>query len=979
MQTNALICLINQTNHLLDHQDSCDNGRYKMMEILRYTDLNLSGVSDAFNRTVGFLRSGDFRAADVKKLKGTPYYRAKLSDADRLLFRFGSYGGNTYLLLLEVIHAHAYEKSRFLNGAKVNESKLEPVQDPGAVSEKEAVALPYVNPRQDRFHVLDKIISFDDTQVEAFGLRTPLILIGAAGSGKTVLTLEKLKALHGDVLYVTLSAYLAENARNLYYSYGYENEKQNIDFLSLREYVETLRVPAGRPITFRAFADWFARHAHSAGFKDTHMLFEEFNGVLTGMTVEKAALDLEEYLALGIKQSIFPCEQRERVHALFQRYREWLGGSGWYNPNIVAFEYLSLCKARYDFAVVDEVQDITNVQLHLILKSLRNPEQFVLCGDSNQIVHPNFFSWAKVKSLFYDKRAQGRAEIIRVLNANYRNSPQVTDVANRLLLVKNARFGSIDRESNYLVKSVSERVGTVELVRDAAVTRSEIDKKTSRSTGFAVIVMREEDKPEAKQSFKTPLVFSVQEAKGLEYENIVLLNCVSNNARAFDEITTGVTAADIDKDLRYARAADKSDKSLEAYKFYTNALYVALTRAVRNVYLIESHTNHRLWSLLGLAEIKGEVQVKAEASSDEDWKEEARKLEMQGKAEQAEAIRKTILVTQDVPWRVLTPDSLEDLKKEALNPGHYNRQAKLLLFDYAVIHHVPALFQALAELQFKQAEDPFRSIGPIRQKYQRDYADPSHKELKKKLNQYGVDFRDQLNRTPLMIAAQLGQVDLAADLVKAGAHLNMRDNWGRNPLQIALLEAYRSGDYAQRHVGGIYQLLTPSSIKVKVQGRMIKIDQHLMEFFILQSMIAMFQDIARVKTKYDLPAFQTADFVHALEYFPEHVIPERRKKRSYLSSILAKNEVERNDPYNRFLFVRVKIGRYILNPALEIDVEGEWINVYDLIGISDLEQENDESTWQGHALQSVLRFVRARQAEAALLTASQPPAPTSST
>jgi len=268
------------------------------MNVLQYTDLDVSGVNNAFNRTAAFLQAGDFRAADVKKLKGTPFYRAKLSDADRLLFRFGSYGGNTYLMLLEVIRGHAYEKSRFLNGAKVDESKLEQAPSLTASSDLDRIPLPYVNPRQNRFHVLDKIVSFDDRQAEAFALRTPLILIGAAGSGKTVLTLEKLKCLQGDVLYVTLSAYLADNARNLYYSFGYENDRQSVDFLSLREYVETLRVPPGRPITFRAFADWFARHAHGSGLNDAHMVFEEFNGVLTGMSVDKACLDRDEYLSM---------------------------------------------------------------------------------------------------------------------------------------------------------------------------------------------------------------------------------------------------------------------------------------------------------------------------------------------------------------------------------------------------------------------------------------------------------------------------------------------------------------------------------------------------------------------------------------------------------------------------------------------------------------------------------------------------------
>jgi len=70
----------------------------------------------------------------------------------------------------------------------------------------------------------------------------------------------------------------------------------------------------------------------------------------------------------------------------------------------------------YDFVAVDEVQDLTNVQLSLVLRSLKAPGQFVIAGDANQIVHPNFFSWSKVKSLFWrgawrdarDRRAPAR-------------------------------------------------------------------------------------------------------------------------------------------------------------------------------------------------------------------------------------------------------------------------------------------------------------------------------------------------------------------------------------------------------------------------------------------------------------------------------------------------------------------------------------------------------------------------------------------
>ena len=67
------------------------------------------------------------------------------------------------------------------------------------------------------------------------------------------------------------------------------------------------------------------------------------------------------------------------------------------------------------------------------------------------------------------------------------------------------------------------------------------------------------------------------------------------------EIAAGVSPADISaRRLEYARARDKSDKSLEIYKFFVNALYVAMTRAIRNLYLIESDLDHALFALLGL-------------------------------------------------------------------------------------------------------------------------------------------------------------------------------------------------------------------------------------------------------------------------------------------------------------------------------------------------------------------------------------------
>ncbi|KOR31086.1 hypothetical protein TI04_02630 [Achromatium sp. WMS2] len=60
-------------------------------------------------------------------------------------------------------------------------------------------------------------------------------------------------------------------------------------------------------------------------------------------------------------------------------------------------------------------------------------------------------------------------------------------------------------------------------------------------------------------------------------------------------------------------------------------------------------------------------------------------------------------------------------------------------------------------------------------------------------------------------------------------------------------------------------------------------------------------------------------------------VPKRRKKRSYISSILSKNEVFRDGPYNRQLFLRISRVKYIINPKVAVRIAGEWHNIYDLL------------------------------------------------
>ena len=917
------------------------------MKVILYHQLHPKHIPH-FEKTKALLEAGNFRAADVKKL-GPNLYRARLDSSNRLLFSIYRYQEEAYILVLEYIAHHAYDKSRFLRrGATIDESKISTVESPERVAPEPLV---YLNPRLPTFHVLNKVISFDDAQQAVYTLPPPCIVIGSAGSGKTALTLEKMKDAPGEVLYVTRSSYLVHNARNLYYALDYENDDQDVSFLSFTEYLASLHVPPGREMVFRDFAQWFARHRAASRLKDPHPLFEEFQGVITGPSTNSPYLSREAYLGLGIRQSIFAEDERPHVYDLFGKYLAFMQANDYYDTNILSHHYLPLVEPRYDFVVVDEVQDLTTIQLQLILTSLRKPHQFLLCGDANQIVHPNFFSWSTLKSFFYQQEGLAApAELMRILHNNYRNSVNVTEVANRLLKLKHARFGSVDRESNYLVRSNAETSGTVLLLADTASITGDLNQQTRQSTRFAVVVMHPEQKPAARAHFQTPLIFSIQEAKGLEYDNIILYNFTSAAEERFREITRGVSAEDVLAEaFSYARAREKSDKSLEIYKFYINALYVAVTRAVENLYLIEAHPDQRLFEVLGLKRWEDRLDLADQGSSLEEWRQEARRLELQGKQEQADAIRTQILKLKPVPWEVLHGETLRALERQAFDKD--DKKAKLLLFEYALVYQDRNRMHALAERGFRPATQPDKGITPLNQKYFLPYDVKKPDALLRQVDQYGVDFRNPFNQTPLMIAARLGNDDQVARLVELGADTGLINNVGFNASHIALEQACIDAHYAARKLAGVYEKLAPLDIVIQVDGRLVKLDNRLMEFLLLNLMMAMFYTrLGDNVVRFGGGAFSSGDFVEVLRHFPDALVPARRKQRAYISSILAKNEVDRDDKYNRKLFRRLKHGHYIINPRLAVWVEGDWRNMYEVLSLDALGyQRQDRHEWYAFA------------------------------
>ncbi|WP_442587337.1 UvrD-helicase domain-containing protein [Pedobacter sp. AW31-3R] len=921
------------------------------MEIRIYKGLNIGKLGSKVEKICKSLAEGDFRTADVKKMNNG-FYRAKLDDTNRLLFNISTYQQQRYIFILEVIHNHAYEKSRFLNGARIDENKLSSVYEIDDVNDCDTTTISYINRDEKSFHIQDKIISFDQNQEEILHLPTPGIIIGSAGSGKTALTLEKLKILEGNVLYTSLSPYLVENASQLYSSFGYENAKQEVAFLSFYEYLSSIDMPFGKEADYVSFDRWIARYAQSHKIKDTYRVYEEIKGVITGSSVANAFLSKEEYLSLGIKQSIFNGTEREQTYDLFLKYKNWIAEGEYFDSNIHSYELLNKVLPVYDYVIIDEVQDLTNVQLLLILKSLHKQGNFIICGDSNQIVHPNFFSWSQVKTLFYNLELKSDI-ITRILNVNFRNTPAVTAIANRLLLIKNTRFGSIDKESTYLVIPNSDSNGSVEYLENTAKINAELNSKTSMSTKFAVLVLRNEDKAAAKRFYNTPLLFSIQEAKGLEYENIILFNTISSYDKEFRELTNGVTENDLlPENLNFSRSRDKYDKSLEEYKFYVNSLYVGITRAVKNLYIIEDNKKHALLELLGLVHIKQQSSLTDQTSSKDEWQQEARRLEMQGKQEQADAIREQILQLKPVPWSVTRRMDFAELKENALNPEIYNRKAKDRFYCYVVYYNKLQYRKPLAQLKYKAAENwLLYNYAEINTGQVNLYIVDNLKSLKPYFLQYGVDYRTEVNFTPLMICLMSSALKTIDYLLENGARTDLVNNVGNDAFRIALQTCFYVHRQTEPILNTFYHRLVPESLRLRINNKLIKINNYQAEFLILNTMLANLHSKLweakpdhesdhpigendktihnDVSTRSVKPGFTAIDLFDFFGNFSDHVLPQYRRKKTYISSILSKNELHRKGPGNHSLFLRMGSGLYLPHPLMEIQIDGTWVNIYD--------------------------------------------------
>lgn len=264
----------------------------------------------------------------------------------------------------------------------------------------------------------------------------PARVSGSAGTGKTVVALHRaahLARTHPDarVLLTTFSDTLASALHTQLKRLVSSEPKlaERIDVHSLNAIGLRLYKAQHGAVTLasRAAVRQMLEHASGAVGDhkfSLHFLLTEWEQVVDAWQLASWE-DYRDVTRLGRKTRL-PEPQRAVLWAIFEQVRTALAAQK-LMTHAAMFTMLADSKhAPFDFAVVDEAQDLSVAHLRFLAAlGAHRPDALFFAGDLGQRIFQQPFSW---KSLGVDIR--GRSRTLRI---NYRTSHQIRQQADRLL------------------------------------------------------------------------------------------------------------------------------------------------------------------------------------------------------------------------------------------------------------------------------------------------------------------------------------------------------------------------------------------------------------------------------------------------------------------------------------------------------------------------------------------------------------------
>ncbi|CAM2068377.1 UvrD-helicase domain-containing protein [Sulfidibacter corallicola] len=328
-------------------------------------------------------------------------------------------------------------------------------------------------------------------------------------------------------------------------------------------------------------------------------------------------LSLYEYESQGRKKAPNFRFDRKEIYHIFLWYQKQLDRNGlWDELDLVHATGRLLAERatdafRYDFIICDEIQDLTDIQQELLFGLARNPYNLFLCGDSRQIINPSGFRWEELRRHFFERDL--KVPEPRFLSMNFRSSGNIVELANSLLTLKETIFGSRKDERSEDWKFKGRPPMVVTGLDDGAMLATVRRAGANRT----ILVRTEAEQRRLMKLLETELVFTIREAKGLEFDTVLLWKFGA------DPLTLDIWQA-----ILQGKEVDRHEAKI---RHEMNLLYVGITRAKKDLLIYEGQAGSAIWDAPEFAEQifrtddqERIAQVWDVVSTPEEWATQAR-------------------------------------------------------------------------------------------------------------------------------------------------------------------------------------------------------------------------------------------------------------------------------------------------------------------------------------------------------------------
>lgn len=582
----------------------------------------------------------------IKKVAGE-CYKIRLSQAYRLAFKITEENGKSFLWLSKILthsqgnqlHKQGYQ---FLEGELLNYAPLREVLESDSFLDitphHESFAFSTINrvwsPEEEKRLLrnvnCDLRRALNKAQETFLNEEGPILLKGAAGSGKTTVALYRLiKSSAKKKLYVTLTKSLKYFAQECFKNLTDELDVEIPEFLTIEELCLKLinsgnGFKPGKKMSFELFKELsFVKEAFQKTGIDSYILWEEIRAIVKQSSTK---ITRNNYPSFQQNKKVI-----ETVLSIYNEYAQYLSINQMWDDVDLAKAALqgvtSSCLQEYEEVIVDEVQDLTTTQIRLLCYITQTPFGVFMTGDESQSIHGSKFDWLNIKSIIdqaFCQKGYGEKAKMRYLAENYRSPEPIFNLSRNILQWRRELFHiPLDKQAGYCHKKGGFPITIIPPDYFKNISLSILPHTTM------VIVPSEQVKGEAIKKFGIASVLTVYEAKGLENKEVILYGFFEDSyiKRAFNTL------------INFIGLSPKSQNFITLL----NILNVAITRTENKLYVV-SHPDN-IYSIpvfknFDFAHSQGGELLKFLTSQDNNrdgyfnW---AKKLELSGALLQAEA------------------------------------------------------------------------------------------------------------------------------------------------------------------------------------------------------------------------------------------------------------------------------------------------------------------------------------------------------